>query len=131
MARGLAVMDTLRRPCVDDHPVFKHNQGRGCPMTKDQVAQIITARQWQRLTCPCCGADDRLTARESAFDPLALPLEAGDLRLDIQMVCEACGKLVRLWVYEQTDEERIRVAPDDPQGDAAALGLTDLCGQSA
>jgi len=85
-----------------------------------------TARQWQRLTCPCCGADDSLTARESAFYPLALPLEAGDLRLDIQMVCEVCSKLVRLQVYEQADEVLIRVAPDDPHGDAAALGLTDL-----
>jgi hypothetical protein len=53
------------------------------------------------------------------------------LRLDIQMVCEVCGQLVRLRVYELTDEVLIRVAPDDPRGDAAALGLTDLCGENA
>ena len=100
-------------------------------MTTAQLTQIITARQWQRLTCPCCGADDRLTARESAFYPLALPLEAGDLRLDIQMVCEGCRILVRPRANEQTDEVLIRVAPDDPHGDAAALGLTDLCGGGA
>jgi hypothetical protein len=95
-------------------------------MTKDQLAQIITARQWQRLTCPYCGADDRLTARECAFYPLALPLEAGNLRLDIQMVCEVCSQLVRLRVYERADELLICVAPDDPHGDAVAVGLTDL-----
>jgi hypothetical protein len=95
-------------------------------MTKDQLAQIITARQWQRLTCPCCGMNDTLTARECAFYPLALPLEAGDLRLDVQMCYQACDQLVRLRVYEQVDELSIRVAPDDPHGDAEALGLTDL-----
>jgi hypothetical protein len=95
-------------------------------MTKDQVAQIVNARHWQRLTCPCCGADDSLTARELAFYPLALPLDAGDVRLDIQMVCEGYRTLVRLRVYEQIDETLIRLATDDPHGDAAALGLTDL-----
>ena len=95
-------------------------------MTKDQLAQIITARQWQRLTCPCCGVDDSLTARECAFYPLALPLEVGSLRLDVQLACQACDQLVRLRVYEQIDELLVRVQPDDPHGDAAALGLTDL-----
>jgi hypothetical protein len=100
-------------------------------MTKDQLAQIISARQWQRLACPYCGADDSLTAREYAFYPLTLPLEAGSLRLDIQMACQACAQLVRLRVYEQVDELSIQVAPDDPQGDAAALGLTDRFGGDA
>lgn len=94
-------------------------------MTKDQLAQYINARQWQRLTCPCCGADDSRIARECAFYPLALPLAAGSLRLDIQMACQACHQLVRLRVYEQVDELCIRCAPDDPHGDAAALGLID------
>jgi hypothetical protein len=78
-------------------------------MTGEQLAQIVTVPQCQRLACPCCGADDRLTARESAFDPLALPLAAGDLRLDIQRMCKVCGKLVRLRVYEQADALLIRV----------------------
>jgi hypothetical protein len=95
-------------------------------MTKDQLAQIVSARQWQRLTCPTCGGDDTLIARESAFYPLPLPLEAGNLRLDIQMRCQACDTLIRLRVYEQVDEMFIRVAPDDPHGDAAALNVTDL-----
>jgi hypothetical protein len=69
--------------------------------------------------------DDSLTAREPVFYRLALPLEAGDLRLDIQMVCEACSRLIRLRVYEQIDELLIRVAPDAPRGDAAALDLTE------
>jgi hypothetical protein len=42
------------------------------------------------------------------------------------MVCEMCSKLVRLRVYEQIDEVLIRVAPDDPHGNAAALGHIDL-----
>jgi hypothetical protein len=94
-------------------------------MTKDQLAQIVRARQWQR-TCPSCGGDDTLIARECAFYPLALPLEAGMLRLDVQMGCRACEQLVRLCVYEQADEVCIRLALDDPHNDAAALNVTDL-----
>jgi hypothetical protein len=95
-------------------------------MTKDQLAHVLNASQWQRLTCPCCGHDDTLTARESTFYRLALPLCAGDLRLDIQMVCKRCRRMVRLRVYEQIDETLFRLAPDDPHGDATAVGLTDL-----
>ncbi len=95
-------------------------------MTKDQLAKIVTARQWHRLTCPTCGHDDTLIARECAFYPLPLPLEAGNLLLDIQMHCQACDTLLRLRVYEQVDGMFIRLAPDDPYGDAAALDVTDL-----
>jgi hypothetical protein len=95
-------------------------------MTKDQLAQIVLACQWQRLTCPSCGGNDTLIARECAFYPLALPLEAGMLRFDVQMECRACEQMVRLRVYEQADEMFIRLAPDDPHSDAAALNVTDL-----
>jgi hypothetical protein len=95
-------------------------------MTKDQLARILVVREWHRMACPSCGGDETLIAREWSFYPVPLPLEAGDLRLDVQMRCRACEELIRLRVYELIDELQIRLAPDDPQSDAAALNVTDL-----
>jgi hypothetical protein len=94
-------------------------------MTNHAFDEIMAACQWQRLTCPCCGAAECLTAREVAFYPLALPREAGHVRLDVQLRCRACDQLVRLRVYEHVDGMAVRLHLDDPHGDAAALGLAD------
>jgi hypothetical protein len=52
-------------------------------MTTDQLAQIAMARPWLRLMSPRCRADAGSIPCESAFAPLAFPLEAGSLRLDV------------------------------------------------
>jgi hypothetical protein len=95
-------------------------------MDAQQLAQIVKVKQFQRLTCPHCQGDETLIAREFSFYPLPLPLAAGRLRLDIQLSCVACGALLRLRVYEVADDVLCRWEDDDPQGDAAALQVTDL-----
>jgi hypothetical protein len=83
-------------------------------MTRDEYARIIDASQWERLQCPACGKDDAdtLLAREVRFYRLPLPLPAGRLRLDIQLGCSACAKLLRLRVYEGADDVFMRFEDD-------------------
>jgi hypothetical protein len=91
--------------------------------THQHHLEIMAASQFSRLRCLDCESHDTLVAREVTFYPEVLPLARGNLRLQVQLTCNACkrGKRFHLQLYEQPGSQpTYTLERDDPYGDHEA-----------